>query len=207
LSRSVSVDFTLFDAVTMTAVSGANASLCGKLDLECSKPMSKIQTDSGGAVHFDVPPLFDGYVLLSGDGYDPTMIFLPPAVEPIELGQFPLTTMIASAVLGSQLGKPLDPEAGRVLATIMGCDRQTVGGVTLFGENMGDEAESFYAVSGFPSFTAESTDDSGFAGFVNVEPGSVTLKAKLEGGREIGKVAVFVRAGYVSVRRIQPWTD
>jgi hypothetical protein len=206
-SKPVSIDFTLFDAVSQQAVAGADAELCGKLDLECSAPMSKIQTDAEGAVHFDVPPLFDGYVQLSADGYDPTMLFLPPSVQSIALGEFPLTTMVATSVLGNQLGKPLLPGTGRVLTTITGCDMQTTEGVSLTGENMGDDAAGFYAVGGFPSFSAVSTDSSGFAGFVNVAPGSITLNAQLESGRHVGRVALFVRPGYVSVRRIQPWTD
>lgn len=207
-TKPVSIDFTLFDAVSSKPASGVDAALCGKLDLECSSPMSTIKSDDMGAVQFNVAPLFDGYVQLTADGYDPTIIFLPPALEATSLGQFPLTTMIATTVLGSQLGKPLLPGTGRVLTTITGCDMQTAGGISLSGENMGDDAAGFYSISGFPSFSATSTDSSGFAGFVNVAPGSVTLNAALEdGGERVGKVAIFVRAGYVSVRRIQPWTD
>jgi hypothetical protein len=96
---------------------------------------------------------------------------------------------------------------GRVLTIIAGCDMQAVEGVSLSGENMGDDAAGFYSISGFPSFSAVSTDSSGFAGFVNVAPGSITLNAQLENGRHIARVALFVRPEYVSVRRIQPWTD
>ena len=206
-STPVSVDFTLFDAVSQNAVVGLDAALCGKLDLECSSPMSKTQTDDQGTVHFNVAPAFDGYVQLNAEGYDPTMIFLPPSVESTSLGRFPLTTMVATSVLGSQLGKPLLPGTGRVLTTIAGCDMQTAGGVSLTGENMGADAAGFYSIGGFPSFSAVSTDSSGFAGFVNVTPGSITLNAQLEGGEHVGRVALFVRADYVSVRRIQPWTD
>jgi hypothetical protein len=206
-SKSVAVDFTLFDAVSMKTVGAAEASLCGKLDLECTAPMTKVTTGADGVVHFDVPQLFDGYVQLKAEGYDSTMMFLPPSLVDLSLGQFPLTTMVATAVLGSQLGKPLLPGTGRVLTTITGCDMNTTEGVVLQGENMGEDAEGFYAVGGFPSFTATSTDNSGFAGFVNVTPGSVTLNAELENGRRVGRAAIFVRADYVSVRRIQPWTD
>jgi hypothetical protein len=115
--------------------------------------------------------------------------------------------MVATSVLGSQLGKPLIPGTGRVLTTITGCDMQTAADVTLTGENMGDDAARFFAVGGFPTFTATATDSSGFAGFVNVAPGSITLNATLESGRRVGRVALFVRPDYVSVRRIQPWTD
>jgi hypothetical protein len=206
-SKPISVEFTLFDAVSSKFVDNVHASLCGKLDLECTSPVAEIQTDTTGKVHFDVAPLFEGYVQLRGDGYDPTMMFVPPAVESIDLGQFPLTTMVATSVLTSQLGKPLLPGTGRVLVITTGCDKQTSGGVGLSGENMGDEAETFYAVGGFPSFTADETDESGFAGFVNVAAGSVTLVAKVAKGREVGRVALFVRPDYVSVRRIQPWSD
>jgi hypothetical protein len=206
-TKPVSIDFTLFDAVSQKPAAGLDAALCGKLDLECSAPMSTTKTDDMGMVKVDVPPLFDGYVQISADGYDSTMIFLPPATESISLGQFPLTTMVATTVLGSQLGKPLLPGTGRVLTTITGCDMQTAGGVALSGENMGDDAAGFYSISGFPSFSATTTDSSGFAGFVNVAPGSITLNAQLEDGQRVGKVAIFVRSGYVSVRRIQPWTD
>jgi hypothetical protein len=206
-AKPVSIDFTLFDAVSQAAVAGADAALCGRLDLECSSPMSTIQTDAEGTVHFDVAPLFDGYVQLTGDGYDPTMLFVPPTLESLSLGQFPLTTMVATSVLGNQLGMPLMPGTGRVLTTITGCDKKPSAGVTLSGENMGDEAKGFYAIGGFPTFSATATDSSGFAGYVNVAPGSITLNAELEDGRRVGRVAIFVRADYVSVRRIQPWTD
>jgi hypothetical protein len=206
-SKKFSVDFNLFDAVSMKPAAGIDASLCGKLDIECSLPTGTMKTEADGVVRFDVSSAFDGYVQLNAEGYDPTMIFLPPVTEALSLGQFPLTTMVATAVLGGQLGKPLLPNTGRVLVTTTGCDKQTASGVTLSGENMGDDAAVFYAVGGFPSFTASETDSSGFAGFVNVLPGSVTLSAALSDGRKIGRVALFVRANYVSVRRLQPWTD
>jgi hypothetical protein len=207
VGKTFSVDFTLFDAVSMKNVADIKADLCGKLDLECSAPASNVKTGDDGVVHFDVPSTFDGYVQLTGDGYDSTLMFLPPTVADINLGTFPLTTMLATSVLGGQLGKPLMPGTGRVLTTITGCDMQTVEAVSLSGENMGDDAAGFYSISGFPSFSAVSTDSSGFAGFVNVAPGSITLNAQLENGRKVGRVAIFVRPEYVSVRRIQPWTD
>lgn len=205
--KSFNVDFTLFDAVSMKNVADIKADLCGKLDLECSSPASTLKTGDDGVVHFSVPSTFDGYVQLTGDGYDSTLMFLPPTVADINLGTFPLTTMLATSVLGGQLGKPLMSGTGRVLTIIAGCDMQAVEGVSLSGENMGDDAAGFYSISGFPSFSAVSTDSSGFAGFVNVAPGSITLNAQLENGRHIARVALFVRPEYVSVRRIQPWTD
>jgi hypothetical protein len=205
--KSYGVSFALFDAVSMKMIPDIKADLCGKLDLVCSSPASTLKTADDGVVRFDVPSTFDGYVQLTGDGYDATMMFLPPTVADIDLGTFPLTTMLATSVLGSQLGKPLIPGTGRVLTTITGCDMQTAEGVSLSGENMGAAAAGFYSISGFPSFSAVSTDSSGFAGFVNVAPGSITLNAELESGRQIGRVAIFVRPDYVSVRRIQPWTD
>lgn len=203
----VSVDFSLFDAVSMSTVSGVEAKLCGKLDLECAAPLAMMTTAGDGLVMFDVKPLFDGYIQLNRDGYDPTLMFLPPIMESISLGQFPYTMAAAAAFLGTQLGNPLLPDTGRVLTTIAGCDMQTTAGVTLLGENMGSDAVGFYALSGFPSLTATATDESGFAGFVNVTPGAITLNAELASGRRIGRASMFVRAKYVSLRRIQPWTD
>lgn len=204
---TVDVDFSLFDAVKMTSVEGVESAVCGKLDLECTSPVLKVKTDANGSAHFSMPTGFDGYVQLSAEGYDSTMIFLPPATENVSLGRFPLTTMVATAVLGGQLGKPLLPGTGRVLMTVTGCDKQTVAGVTLTGENMGQDAQGFYATGGLPSFSASETDDSGFAGFVNVSPGQIAIDGTLGDGRHVGKIALFVRAGTVSVRRLQPWTD
>ena len=144
---------------------------------------------------------------VSADGYDSTMLFLPPATEALSLGRFPLTTMVATAVLGGQLGKPLLPGTGRVLMTVTGCDKQTVGGVTLKGQNMGQDAQGFYATGGLPSFSATETDESGFAGFVNVAAGQVSIEGTLADGQSVGRVSLFVRDGSVSVRRLQPWTD
>jgi hypothetical protein len=206
-SAKIPVDFTLFDAVSQKPVVGAEAALCGKLDIECSSPMSTVRADADGAVHFEVAPLFDGYVQLTGDGYDHTLVFLPRAVSAISLGAFPLTSGIATAGLQAQLGKPLIPGTGRILARIADCEMADTAGVSLSGENMGDDAAGFYSVSGLPSFTATATDDSGFAGFLNVAPGSITLTAQLEGGRKVSRVSVLIRPDYVTIRRIQPWTD
>jgi hypothetical protein len=209
----VSIDFTMFDAVEMSPVSGARASLCGKLDLECKMPQATVTSDELGAILFEVPPLFDGYALITGEDkrggdYDPTMMFLPPTLESQSLGAFPLTSQLATAGLAASLGTPIEPGTGRVLTTIVGCDRQTASGVSLAGENMGESAVRFYAVDGFPTFSATATDVSGFAGFVNVAPGSITLNAALEEDQHrVGRVALFVRPGHISIRRIQPWTD
>lgn len=205
--QPVRIDFALFDAVSSMTVADVDAKLCGKLDLDCAAPLSTMKTGADGVVAFDVAPLFDGYVQLNRDGYDPTLMFLPAVTESVSLGEFPYTVSSAAAFLGTQLGKPLLPEAGRVLTTITGCDKELASGVSLEGENMGADAAVFYAVDGFPSFSATETDGSGFAGFVNVAPGSITLNASIGGGRRVGRAAIFVRAQYVSIRRIQPWTD
>jgi hypothetical protein len=212
-SAKLSVDFSMFDAIESYPVAGVRARVCIKLDFECKTPQDELTTGADGVIRFDVPPLFDGYVLVTGndkngDEYDPTMMFLPQTLEDLSLGAFPLTSKVASAGLAGTLGKSLEPGTGRVLATITGCDRQPTSGVALSGENMGDSAVGFYVVDGFPTFSASGTDSSGFAGFVNVSAGSVTLNAQREenGGR-VGRVGVFIRPDYVSIRRIQPWTD
>lgn len=206
-SMPVAVDFSLMDPITQGPIVGVNASLCGKLDVDCQAPMATTKSDADGIVRLDVAPLFDGFVLLSAQGRDPTMVFLPAAVEPVSLGTVPLTTPLVSDGLGATLGVKVNSEKGRVLVTTTGCDRQPVGGVTVVGDNMGDDAARFYAVGGLPTFSEPSTDASGFAGFINVEPGQVTIHASLEDGTAVGRVGLIIRAGYVSVRRIQPWTD
>jgi hypothetical protein len=206
-SKPVGVDFSLIDAITQKPMVGVNASLCGKLDLECAAPGATTQSDSTGTVHFDIAPLFDGYVQLLADGYDPTMVFLPPTAEPLSLGVVPLASVTAVTLLGGQLGKSVMPDKGRVLLTTTGCDKQPAAGVMIQGQNMGADATGFYAVGGLPSFSGTSTDSSGFAGFFNVAPGSITLEAQLEDGTPVGRVGMIVRAGYESIRRIQPWTD
>jgi hypothetical protein len=206
-SAKVASEFTLMDAITQKPIVNAAATLCGKLDIQCTSPMAQTQPDSSGTVRVETPPSFDGYVDVKADGYDSTMVFLPPSIESTNLGPINMTSMLATQGLAAQLGKPVLAGKGRVLTNIAGCDMQSAGGVALAGENMGDQAVGFYSVGGLPSFTATSTDDSGFAGFFNVEPGSITLNAQLETGGRVGRVAMVVRPDYVSVRRIQPWTD
>jgi hypothetical protein len=206
-SAPIPVDFTLFDAITQMPIDGAKTALCGKLDVECASPMAEGRTSSQGTVHFNVSPLLDGYVLITNEGYDPTMMFLPPVLEAVNLGAYPLTSIEAVSLLGQQLGQTLMAGTGRLLTISAGCDHQTASGVALTGEKLGDSAVGFYAVGGLPSLSATATDSSGFAGFLNVEPGSITLNAKAENGHKAGRVALLVRPGYVSIRRIQPWTD
>ncbi|HKU41139.1 MAG TPA: hypothetical protein VJR89_23415 [Polyangiales bacterium] len=205
--KPISVDFSLFDAVSMNTVSGVEARLCRKLDLECAKPVAMMTTGSDGVVQFDVAPLFDGYVEVRRESYDTAMMFLPVINEPTSLGQFPYTEAAIAKLLGVQLGIEINPAAGRVLALVAGCDKQTTAGVSLVGENMGTEAHSFYAVNGFPSTTATETDSSGFAGYVNVAAGSITVNAELEDGRRIARTGLFIRPGWITMRRFQPWTD
>jgi hypothetical protein len=135
------------------------------------------------------------------------MMFLPPVLDAVNLGAYPLTSLMAVSLLGQQLGQPLMAGTGRILTTVVGCDQQPASGVALTGENLGDNAAGFYAVGGLPSLSGTSTDNSGFAGFLNIAPGSITLNAKTEEGHRVGRVALLVREDYVSIRRIQPWTD
>jgi len=204
----VSVELTVMDAIAQTPLVGTSASLCKKLDFECTSPVARAMSDVAGTVHFDITPMFDGFVELKTEGYDSAMMFLPPTVESVHLGVLPLTTVESIGLLGASLGKTLMPGMGRVLTTAIGCDKQPAGGVTVSVEgDMGDEVVQFYAVGGVPTFAANATDESGFGGFFNMKPGQVTLSGTLEDGTPVGRAGFFTRPDFVSFRRIQPWTD
>jgi hypothetical protein len=206
-SAKVPFEFELFDPITQDGIVGVEASLCAKLSPDCAQPVGKTLSDEDGVVRLDMPPLFDGYVLLKRDEYDATMLFLPLIVESSNLGRFPLTSPLSTNGIAAGLGVSLMAGKGRVLLMLTGCDSQPAAGVIVEGEAMGADATRFYAIGGIPTFTAEVSDTSGFGGFINVTPGAITVNARLEDGTKIGRVGLVVRDGYVSIRRMQPWTD
>jgi hypothetical protein len=203
----IGIGFSLFDAIARKPIAGVNASLCTKLDVECTSPVTQTQSDVNGVVYVKMMPLFDGYIELKADGYDPALMFLPPSVSSVDLGKYPLASVAATSALGGQLGKAVKSGTSRVLIMTTDCSMQPASGVAVTGENLGEDVIRFYAVGGVPTFTGTSTDSDGVAGFINVIPGPVTIHAELDNGQRVGRVGLFTRPDVVSIRRLQPWTD
>jgi hypothetical protein len=199
------------DYLTGAPVSGASVKLCRVTDEPCDAPIAgPLTTGADGLATFPgiVPsPAGAGfYFEVTGASLFPALYFLDP--EPIAADvTFAWSFVSAAAAMGLNRGVPLDPSRGQIVLSIHGCFDPSAAGATLVGEGPGFDSFSvpIYLRNGLPVTGVTTTDQTGIAGFLNVKPGNVTLKAEVASTQQlVGSAVVFVRAGYVTYTVLPP---
>jgi hypothetical protein len=191
------------DLFAMKALSGVLVSVCSKLDVACSEPLSAAISDATGAVSLSVSSGFSGYVSLDSVDIVPTRYFFSP---PIHRDQEVSTLSLLSPMARNGILQQLDasPERGEVLVNVLDCQGAPVQGVTFSISPPMAETRQYYVVNGLPSRNAEATDATGYGGFANLAGGTWTISAVLANGRSLPTLSVVVKAGSVDWARFAP---
>ena len=202
---SHTVTFLVRDTVSQDPKVGVTARACRRLDVKCSEGITGVSTtDATGHVSLILPAGFDGCARFDDPTISSTLYFFDPPVtsDQPSLGvsvNAPETAALLSALTGAEP----DPTLGVALVTAYDCDGVAADGVQITGEDVGDGAKSFYVRNGLPSTTANDTDETGYAGFVNSSPGTASFTATVK-GKTIGSVTVLVQAGAQTIAHIVP---
>jgi hypothetical protein len=100
----------------------------------------------------------------------------------------------------------LDDTKGHLAVDVLDCNFKPAPGVQLSIQGAGGSSTQFYFQGLSPDTTAIETDaQTAIAGFVNLEPGPVNLKATLKAdGRELGTMQLHIRAGTMTATTFPP---
>jgi hypothetical protein len=205
--HQVTVTMTVRDLVTEMGTPDVAARLCRKLDLTCEDPVARdLHSDGNGEIVTEVEAGFDGYVELTAPGYMTGLYFFyPPVVGDRRLTMLPLIRPDVLGQFALVSGRQVMPNRGHVLLAAYDCLGQTAAGVRLNTDQADEETTGFYVVRKFPSTTAQATDGSGQAGFINLPPGTVALSGALGANdQQIANLSVLVRPGQITFTSLVP---
>lgn len=179
---------------------------CGKLDPECTRPITTepVTTGADGVFTLVLPRGFDGFVKATPPApMLPALIFSPPLYEDLDTvatGGEPLHAVSKADIdaLLALVGASVDDTAGHLFAQNLDCEDHLASGVSLSLSVKGPTTKPYYYAGGLPNTDVLTTDGSGLGGFVNVPPGNVVLTARNTLGQLYATRQVVVKAKTVT---------
>ena len=202
-----------------TPIVGVRVKACASLDPECTTPFAQGETTATGDIILDLPKHFRGYlhVPVGPDSFKdmaPTIlaVYPPPdkdsnlAVEPA-VGTVPILVSLAELnFLLGQVGSATDPNLGHVFGLTTDCAGQPTGGVSLRTSIRDPKTiQYYYEGNGTPSVTAQESDSTGNAGFLNLPAGVISMETQVPSiARKAGSYSVLVKKGSVTVVDLVP---
>lgn len=194
----------LLDLITNQPAMGLTIKHCNKYDAPCATPIGMPQMDpTTGGVTVTVPSDVESYLDLQGGDYYPTIAVFDHLAES-KNDVVLVVPKAAAASLAQTAGVTIDDTKGLLLVRTTDCTLAPTGGasVTIFPST---DATGFYTVNSTTNPNATQTDASGNAGYVNVEPGSVTITGTVGPmGQEFGKASALMRAGTITAQILRP---
>ena len=211
-TRSFPVTLRVRDILWQRPMRGVEVRLCRRADDDCAAPVvNAVTTDESGDVHFDMtlddPALgFTGYALFTGDDILPGLYFFNPPLSAAR--QVPPIQLLRSSLVGpltQYVGSSLSFERGLVIVGAVDCKGTPAAGVAMVTDDPTTHLELFYSVDGLPRSTATATDNSGYAGLINVPPGKFSITGRLEPSRRVlGTVNLIVKRGAITYSQMVP---
>lgn len=201
----------LQDAVLMSPLPGVVGQLCRKLDVTCEHPIGEpFVADGEGVIKTPIEAGFDGYVLLTDPDSKiaPSLYFLtPPAQGDVDLPSVPLASpFVAAGIVRSAGGTTWLSDRGIVLLTAFDCQGKAAANIEFsVGGTPAPDSFIFYLVNTLPTTNVSVTDETGYAGLVNMPEGVTTISALLAPSeRKVSKISVLVRRGFISYSGVTP---
>ena len=228
---NVNVVVPLIDLTSQKGVLASDvfARICAKIDVQCNSPLPNgdagviISPDAQGLLHLTIPSGFDGFVLIdpivpdggapsdAGDAGQPN-VFVPSLVffnPPIEHDLLYTTIVMVKTSELVQIATieqtPIDPSLGAVFMETVDCNAKPTAGVSVVIDSQTATTQGFYFKGGLPALNAPSTDQTGYAGFVNAPLGTRTVTGTLQATQQhIGAATVFTKASTISYTTLAP---
>jgi hypothetical protein len=200
------VDFTAVDSTSGQGLPGAAVKACGRTDGTCAIPQAQATADDAGRGVLDFPSHpavglgFEGYYDIDASGEMPWLLF---ASSPLTRSPATFTWSLLSqsqfASTFAAVGVTPNSTLAAVIVEAEDCLLSPASHVTFSALPMDPSTKLFYISGGGLTDLTTETDITGFAFFVNVPIGSITIQAT---PKELGKVSstqvVFTRPGAVS---------
>jgi hypothetical protein len=186
------ITFHIQDIRLQEPLAGVQARLCRKGDLDCNDPQGGVVTsDDRGVVRFAVeatdPALgFTGFVLFTRADLVPGLYFWNRAlVGAVDVPPLQMLSHGDVDALARQLGTTRDSSRGIVLLRTFDCQDDPAAGVAVVTDGTDEQSAPFYANDGLPVATSTTTDRSGYAGFMNVPPGTINITGRVDSDRRL----------------------
>lgn len=212
VSDRFAVTLRVQDILTQQPMAGVQVELCRRADANCEVPQAApTMSDDRGVARFEIQSVdpvegFTGFARFTRGDIMPGLYFFNPPLE--GSSEVPPIELLKPAVVGAliqQIGASLDNERGLVLLSTFDCQDEPAPGVALTTDGPGERSEIFYSVDGLPQSTASATDNSGYAGLINVTPGKLAITGRLKRDRRlVGTVNLIVRPGSITYSRMVP---
>lgn len=204
--ETYTVAFRLTNALTNIPPPELTARLCAAVDLNCSTPLQEgLTIGPDGLLQFTVTAGFQGYLETDARGLMPAIVpFGPVVADSNESGDaLGLTPGFVVEALANAADIEVDPATGVLLSVLTACDGIGHSGIsTAYVPATG---VPFYLLNLSPDQMTTSTDESGQAGVLNIEPGSVTITStREETGDALGELRVPIRAGTITYAAVVP---
>lgn len=200
-----------------TPIVGVHIKACASLDPECATPFAEADTNADGDAILEIPRNFRGYFHMpvappSFPNMAPSLVavYPPPdkdVLQPPPEGSVPILVSIAELdYLLSQVKSAADPNLGHVFGLTTSCDGAPAAGVSLRTSiKDAKTVQYYYEGNGTPSVTAQVSDPTGNAGFLNLPAGIVSLETQVPSlARKAGSYSVLVKKGSVTVIDLVP---
>jgi hypothetical protein len=201
----------LQDAIAMKPLPGGiQGKLCLKLDVPCENPVGHVVADDGGVITTPIDAGFDGYVELTDPNskISPSLYFLTPPAQggDVDLPVPLASPFVAAGIVRSAGGTTWLSDRGIVLLNAFDCAGKTAADISFsVGGTPAPDSFTFYLVGTLPTAMATATDDTGYAGLVNLPEGVTTISAQLgPSERTVSKISILVRPGYISYSSVTP---
>ena len=211
-SGAFPVTLHLQDIQTQQPLAGVQARLCRKSDVHCTEPAAEaVLSDALGVVRFAIDfeeptQKFAGFVQLLRDDLVPALyVFNPPIEHAVDLAAVQLLSESGAEILARQIGASVEPQRGSLLLSAFDCNGEPAAGVMVSTDDADEQAAPFYSAAGLPVTDASATDTSGYAGLVNVSPGTIAVTGRLAlNQRSLGTVSLPIQAGSITYSRMVP---
>jgi hypothetical protein len=128
-----------------------------------------------------------------------------PLLGAVEVPPVQLFSQADVDALARQVGALHDPARGIVILNTFDCKNEPAAGVTIMTDGTDELSAPFYANDGLPVAKAVATDRSGYAGLINVPPGTVNVAGRLDSDRRlVGTISLRVKPDSITYSPMVP---
>lgn len=213
----VTYTFPLVEWVSNAPLANRSIQVCNRIDPDCLMPLPSVSNIVEGEANVSVTFKAGTSVFLllkAKDVFDTTLYFDGPLYADQEGGKIQMLTGATVFGLANQVKIPLQQDLGVLAIRPHDCRGTIVSGALYTIDAVGSSAVPYTFVNGLPRAappppmpavsTTIPSDNTPWAGFVNVPPIGVTVYGVLaDGNKEIGSADVAVRAGAINVVEIR----
>lgn len=196
---------TIADIVTGEVPDGLTVQVCGKLDVECSSPLERLDA-SDGTLELELQAGFEGVIDFRAPGMLPGRLQLPrPVDEHTRLGSFPLLVLDNLAPVLSLADVELDEGAAHLGMRVVDCQGRFAAGVRIDSGARNPDTVEIYLDDGAPSPALEETAADAEAVLFNLTPGfSTVTMTRAADGLLLAEYSVSFRAGEITYLTLGP---